>query len=142
MNHSIPPCNPEHSIYSIAGPTGPLQSKQTKKSIDQAIERLIEDDDRFVEIVIQVLHGYQTEAEQRTRHTHEKNFAGFSAFDAPKFSRMAERLLEGERLSQSDLESCRHPMKNGMPRLAKYRRQLHQTYFEYLQASGNGRTIQ
>jgi hypothetical protein len=121
---------------------GPRRGKRTKKSIDHAIACQIDNDPQFIEQAILALYRKQTENEQSTRRTYERNRAGFSAPDAFEFSRMAERLLEGERLSQSDLESCRHPMKNGMPRLAKYRRQLHQTYLEYLQTSGNGGTVQ
>ena len=41
---------------------------------------------------------------------------------------MAERLVNGEWLSERDLAVCRTPLPNGMPWLGKYRTQLAESF--------------
>jgi hypothetical protein len=53
-----------------------------------------------------------------------RNGVGFSKPDALTFAGPGETLEGGGHLSPEQLRTCRSVMRNGTPRIAKYRRQL------------------
>jgi hypothetical protein len=79
---------------------------------------------KYVEEAILLIYREQENEEKVLRKTISRNRVGFNTVDARVFSEMAERILSGQPLSAEDLETCRKMTKNGVPRIARYRRQL------------------
>jgi hypothetical protein len=67
-----------------------------------------------------------------------RNGMGFSKPDALTFASPGETLEHGGHLSPEQLRACRSVMRTGMPRIAKYRRQLIQMEDGVLSDSGTG----
>jgi hypothetical protein len=70
------------------------------------------------------LYDQQTKSEQVRGQTFDRNGRGFSAADAPDFTKMAQFFLAHGYLRDFQLAMCRKLDKNGRPRLAKYHRQI------------------
>ena len=71
----------------------------------------------WAERALVVLHDYQTQSERDAYSTTEHNGVGFTAWDAPLLSEMAEQLKRGQRLSDYQLRMAQR-------RVPKYARQL------------------
>jgi hypothetical protein len=74
--------------------------------------------------VLLTLYDQQTWDEQLYKRTKADNRIGFSKANAARLGRMAETLLVGRNLPSADLVYCRETLRNGLPRLAKYRGQI------------------
>jgi hypothetical protein len=85
---------------------------------------LINESDSFVAWALSALYWAQTEAEKHSKTTFQANSWGFSKANAPAFSKMAEHIADAGVLSEAQLAVCREPLRSGIPRLGKYRRQL------------------
>jgi hypothetical protein len=103
-----------------------LTDRPTRKFSDaeQKIIGRIGHDDVYVAQAVWALYSVQTVQEQVTRRTIQKNGVGFSASDARRCSKMADRVdLQGV-IAAEDLAWCRRQLRSGIPYLAKYRGQL------------------
>ena len=117
---NLPPLNPAE----VQIPQHDLPQAQNWPTSEQDVVERIWRDDEYVAQAIIALYQRQENKEKAQRKTISRNRVGFSAADVKLFSLMSERLLAGHSLSSDELAICREPMKNGLPRLAKYRRQL------------------
>ncbi len=114
----IPPCT-----RSGENGTSPPIGERLDMTVGWVIERILTDD-QFVRKALAILYNLQTPEEQHFSETLRRNRVGFSVADAQCFSRLARLVLQGGRLSPDDLQKCRELGRNGIPRLAKYRRQI------------------
>jgi hypothetical protein len=119
-----------HIGLAQVDPTKRLNALDTKRRIkvfcdwEMEIIHNITHDDNYVLRATTFLWGRQTAGEQISKKTIVKNHVGLSASDARRFSKMAEQLEQDGALSAEDIVWCRLPMNNGIPRLARYRKQL------------------
>jgi len=95
------------------------------------IVELLKTNNYAIERALIVLYERQTADEQSSEATHNKNGAGFTAFDAAIFSSFAKQIIEnkygkpnGCRLSINQFAICRKTNKYGKMKIAKYARQL------------------
>jgi hypothetical protein len=70
------------------------------------------------------LYDQQPQREKNLKQAIAGDGVGFSKANAATLGRMAEAVLAGRPLSSANFEYCRERLKNGLPRLAKYRKQL------------------
>ena len=130
------PNNPSEGI-SLPSATQ-VQPQKRRRHREQAIIRRLETDDAYLEWAVLSLYERQTPGERKARTSVVRNGAGFSKPDALTFAGSAEMLHRGGHLSTEQLRTCRAPMRNGTPRIAKYRGQLVEIEDERLEDSGRG----
>src|SRR5262245_52487165 len=118
----------------------PHRKNKTKKSMDEAIVKLINTDYSFLCQGLLTIYNNQTATERVLASSINKNGLGFSSVDARGFSEMAQHLIAVAYLTDDHIRSCRQPMKSGIPRLGKYRRQLYELY--ELRHGGEGEALQ
>jgi hypothetical protein len=90
----------------------------------QQVSELILTNDRAVERALIVLFNRQTRAERATNTTHLHNDIGFTHADSHWGCINAKMVLDGKRLTPFQLAQWRRLNRKGVPRLAKYWRQL------------------
>ena len=73
----------------------------------EQIHQHLVDSARWVERAILKLHQYQTQDEQETRTTVERNGCGFSSVDADFGSKLARWLLDGHKFTPRQLAVAR-----------------------------------
>lgn len=98
--------------------------KPVSKYNRQGITQLLRDNDRAVIRALRVLFKRQTTAEQSTNTTQVWNERGFTGADAHYGSIHAKIAIRDDRLTDWQLAYWRKPNKRGVPRIAKYWRQL------------------
>lgn len=86
--------------------------------------RLILDRDKAVCRALVHLYNRQTRDEQISENTRYHNERGFTPADARMGTSMAEFYMRNGYLSSKQVAYWRRPNKKGVPRLAKYWRQL------------------
>jgi hypothetical protein len=88
---------------------------------------MLETSDTWVERALVMLYQRQTQHEQKSDATRERNTIGFQRADVENFSPLARKVLAGEKLSDRELAYCRRPWHRGrtpIPTIAKYRGQI------------------
>lgn len=96
-------------------------TQHTKASILE----LLHSNKRAVERALVVLHDRQTADERSQRTTKHSNRVGFNSADAYQFSRKAERIKAGYRLSEGEFYFLTQPLRGRYPsRIGKYASQL------------------
>ena len=71
------------------------------------------------------VYSKQLESEQSTKNTHAKNGVGFTRFDAPLLTSLAQQVLKGKTLSERQTEVL-------LNRLRKYHKQTPPEDFDVL----------
>lgn len=103
----------------------PTSVPARKKWDKDAIEALLQSNDRAVEKAVLVLFARQTEDERVTLSTKHSNNRGLTAYDAEYFSKLAAQLNRGQPLWPYQLSILRKRRKDaGSSRIGKYHRQL------------------
>ncbi len=90
----------------------------------EQIVELLKTNDRAVARALIVLNLRQTEDERHCEGTINLNGQGFTPADAFMGTRMAEFAQKRGFLTQKQIEYWRKPNVKGVPRIAKYARQL------------------
>ena len=75
--------------------------------VRERFEKLLATDANFLRRVLIFLQSLQTQVEQKLDSTIASNGRGFSTVDAPKLSPIAKRALEGQGLTEGEIELCR-----------------------------------
>jgi hypothetical protein len=99
------------------------ECKNKYETRDLVSRRLLEDD-TFVFDALQFLYDLQTDHEKAIARTLDSNFQGFNWPDAKVCSPIAKVSAARGYLTAEELVVCRELRKDGVPRLAKYWRQL------------------
>ena len=101
---------------------------------DSLTEMLKSNNPKYVEAVVGkamlALYNRQTEEEQSTEHTKVSNGIGFSAFDAELGTKVAKAWKANKHLDPWMVFPWLKKNKNGVPRLARYHRQLNEIALE------------
>ena len=101
---------------------------------DSLIAMLKNSNRAYVEAVIgRALVGIydrQTDSEKVTNDTHNLNYVGFTGADAHSGCLTAKYYLKHKRLLDWQIEMWTKPNKNGVPRIAKYWKQLNEIAME------------
>lgn len=100
--------------------------RYTKFTLKQ-VAHLLATDDLFTEKALVALWRRQVEIERKVHETFYLNDRGFQVADARLFSRLAEKVLAGQHLSEEDLREVRRPWARPripIPTICKYRRQV------------------
>ena len=71
---------------------------------EKAVRKALQEDYDLQELVVCMLFHLQTQSEQDTRDTKEKNKAGFMSSDAWHGTRIAQKLVLGEILEHDEIE--------------------------------------
>lgn len=91
----------------------------------QELTNLINTSEDAVKTAVTTLFKAQEELEQQVKGTVVRNGKGFMKCDAKPMTEVAEKVLAGQALTEDDLAACRKlSKKGGVPRLARYFRQL------------------
>ncbi|QIN95275.1 hypothetical protein DLP3_112 [Stenotrophomonas phage vB_SmaS_DLP_3] len=89
----------------------------TQKAAKEAIQQLLETNDRAVYRAIKLINDRQTEGEKARHAAEEENGVGFSKFDAEFMSNMAHAVTQYGKLTERQMQFAR-------PKIKRYWKQL------------------